>query len=604
MWGRPPSAVRRAPARLAQERQTPCGASLRGQPKAAVPTCVVRYHVPVHSLAERVLSHIRRQELLTAGDRVGVAVSGGIDSVALLRVLLELRGELGIVLSVVHFNHKLRGAESDADQEFVASLARELDLEFHVDSEDVARHAAEEHVSVETSARELRYGFFRHLLGEDEADLQGLKPDSFAGLNGPAEAVPFHEPPSISSASHQSRTVHLTYVATGHTLDDQAETVLMRMIRGAGLRGLGGIHPRILVEDDGGEISGEIVRPLLGVRRRELEQYLKDIGQSWREDSSNADEHFTRNRVRKLVVPLLEQEFNPAVAENLAELAEIARGEEDYWENEVSGWLGTTVQWSQPEWARVLSPSFVQISLGEPKAMSSQDEDLHMKIDSAPWLVMNASVSRMWFLGEPIAVQRRLVKAIGENAGIPLEFKHVEEILRVAAEDGPSGTQVSLPLGWKVVREPEDLVFVTPDLRESAPPRDYEYDLPVPGRIMVYEAGSSIEARAIPAGGDAGYNPEHLLDAESLPGPFRVRNWRPGDRFWPAHTKSPKKIKELLQERHVAQPERKSWPVVESGDEIVWLRGFPAPAKCRAKPGRAAILIVDEPLAHEPAAEG
>jgi tRNA(Ile)-lysidine synthase len=558
----------------------------------------------VHSLAERVLSHIRRQELLTAGDRVGVAVSGGIDSVALLRVLLELRGELGIVLSVVHFNHKLRGAESDADQEFVASLARELDLEFHVDSEDVARHAAEEHVSVETSARELRYGFFRHLLGEDEADLQGLKPDSFAGLNGTAEAVPFHEPPSISSASHQSRTVHLTYVATGHTLDDQAETVLMRMIRGAGLRGLGGIHPRILVEDDGGEISGEIVRPLLGVRRRELEQYLKDIGQSWREDSSNADEHFTRNRVRKLVVPLLEQEFNPAVAENLAELAEIARGEEDYWENEVSGWLGTTVQWSQPEWARVLSPSFVQISLGEPKAMSSQDEDLHMKIDSAPWLVMNASVSRMWFLGEPIAVQRRLVKAIGENAGIPLEFKHVEEILRVAAEDGPSGTQVSLPLGWKVVREPEDLVFVTPDLRESAPPRDYEYDLPVPGRIMVYEAGSSIEARAIPAGGDAGYNPEHLLDAESLPGPFRVRNWRPGDRFWPAHTKSPKKIKELLQERHVAQPERKSWPVVESGDEIVWLRGFPAPAKCRAKPGRAAILIVDEPLAHEPAAEG
>ena len=126
----------------------------------------------------------------------------------------------------------------------------------------------------------------------------------------------------------------------------------MRMIRGAGLRGLGGIHPRILVEDDDGEISGEIVRPLLGVRRRELEQYLKDIGQAWREDSTNTDERFTRNRVRKLVVPLLEQEFNPAVAENLAELAEIARGEEDYWENEISGWLGTTVQWSQPDWAR------------------------------------------------------------------------------------------------------------------------------------------------------------------------------------------------------------------------------------------------------------
>jgi tRNA(Ile)-lysidine synthase len=565
----------------------------------------------VHLLAERVLSHIRRPELLRAGDRLGVAVSAGIDSVAMLRLLLELRHELGIVLSVVHFNHKLRGGESDADQEFVANLAREYDLDFHADSEDVARHATDEHVSVETAARELRYGFFRHLLGEDGADPQGLKPDSFALLNGTAEAVPFHEPPSLRSASHQSRTVHLTKIATGHTLDDQAETVLMRMIRGAGLRGLGGIHPRILVEDDGGEISGEIVRPLLGVRRRDLEQYLKDIGQSWREDSSNADEHFTRNRVRKFVVPLLEQEFNPAVAENLAELAEIARGEEDYWENEVSGWLGTTVQWSQPEWARavIAQKSLVQIAgfgIASEKSSSVKspgNDNLQSRIDNAHWLVMNASVSRMWFLGEPIAVQRRLVKAIGENARIPLEFKHVEEILRVAAEDGASGKELSLPLGWKLVREPEELVFVTPDLREPLQLRDYEYELSVPGRIIVYEAGSTIEVRLVPAGGEAGYNPDHLWDAESLPGPLRVRNWRPGDRFWPAHTKSPKKIKELLQERHVAQPERRFWPVVVSGDEIVWVRGFSSPAKLRAKLGRAALLIVDEPLATKPTKE-
>jgi tRNA(Ile)-lysidine synthase len=148
---------------------------------------------------------------------------------------------------------------------------------------------------------------------------------------------------------------------------------------------------------------------------------------------------------------------------------------------------------------------------------------------------------------------------------------------------------------------------VTPDLRDLAPPQDYEYELPVPGRIVVYEAGSAIEARAIPAGADAGYNRDHLLDAESLPGHLRVRNWRPGDRFWPAHTKSPKKIKELLQERHVAQPERKAWPVIvssnESGDEIVWMRGFPPPTKYRAQPERAAIRIVDEALIHNPTPE-
>jgi tRNA(Ile)-lysidine synthase len=575
----------------------------------------VRYHVAVHSLAERVLALIRRQELLKAGDRVGAAVSGGIDSVALLRLLLELRHELGIVVSVVHFNHKLRGAESDADQELVANLAREHDLEFHADCDDVAQRATEEHISVETAARELRYGFFRHLLGEDgTTGAQGLKPDPVLAPDGTAEAMPFHEPPSLRSASQGlqlSTSIHLTKIVTGHTLDDQAETVLMRIIRGAGLRGLGGIHPRILVEDDDGEICGEIIRPLLGLRRRELEQYLKDIGQPWREDSTNADERFTRNRVRKLVVPLLEQEFNPAVAESLAELAEIARGEQDYWENEISGWLGTTVQWSQPDWAHVVSREdrLVQITplqithVGNSPESPSQDSDLRSKIDNAPWLVMNASVSRMWFLGESIAVQRRLVKSIGEHAGIPLEFKHVEEILRVAGEDDASSKELSLPFGWRLLREPEQLIFVTPDLREPAPPRDYEYSLSVPGRTLVYEASSSIEVRRVPADKQARYNPDHLLDGESLPGPLRVRNWRPGDRFWPAHTKSPKKIKELLQERHPAQAQRTVWPVIVSGDEIVWVRGFPTSARLRAKPGPAAILIVDEPLPNLPSTE-
>ena len=592
------------------------------------------------------LSHIRRDGLLSAGERVGLAVSGGIDSVALLGVLLELRGELGIVLSVVHFNHRLRGAESDADQEFVVGLAREYDLEFFVDGEDVAGHAAAEHVSVEAAARELRYGFFRYLLGEDGAGPQGLKPDSFLAPNGTAEAVPFHE---VSSGAAGSRALskptsgdselassRLDKIVTGHTLDDQAETVLMRMIRGAGLRGLGAIHPRILVEDDDGEISGEIVRPLLNIRHRELESYLKDIGQPWREDSTNADERFMRNRVRKLVVPLLEKEFNPSVAENLAELAEIARGEEDYWENEVSGWLGTVVQWSEPEWGRAVSAAngLVQIAglgnfgggLSSARASASGSgegatsgsvkrptsrakdaremghpvrpdaDDLRLRIENASWLVMNASVNRIWFLGEPVAVQRRLVKAIGENAGIPLEFKHVEEILRVAAEEGASGRELSLPLGWKVVLEPEEVRFVTPDLREPMPLRDYDYELRVPGKVAVYEAGSAIEVRAVPAGAEAAYNPDQLLDAESIPGSLRVRNWRPGDRYWPAHTKSPKKIKELLQERHVAQPERRLWPVMVSGDEIVWMRGFPLPAKFRAKPGRAVILILETGL--------
>ena len=202
-------------------------------------------------------------------------------------------------------------------------------------------------------------------------------------------------------------------------------------------------------------------------------------------------------------------------------------------------------------------------------------------------------------------MQRRVIKAIGEYAGIPLEFKHVEEIVRFAAEEAGPGRELSLPLGWKARRNPDEIVFVTPDLREPASAQDYEYELSVPGTITVNETGSQIEALRVPADAAAAYNPEQLLDAESLLGPLLVRNWRPGDRYWPAHTKSPKKIKELLHERHVAQPERKLWPVVVSrnvgGDEVVWVRGFPLPARLQAKPGREAIVIAEKPLPYRPA---
>jgi tRNA(Ile)-lysidine synthase len=585
------------------------------------------YHVAVHELAERVLAHVRRQELLRAGDRIGVAVSGGIDSVALLRLLLELRREIGIVGSVVHFNHRLRGAESDADQEFVEALAREHGLEFYWESGAVAAHASAERVGVEAAAREMRYEFFRRLLGSGEERERTSGAEAPAASDGTTEVVPF---PSPIPNSFPSPTLanRLTVIATGHTLDDQAETVLMRVIRGTGLRGVGGIYPRIVVEDDDAEACGEIIRPLLAFRRRELEQYLRTIKQPWRDDSTNADDKFTRNRVRQLVLPLLEREFNPAVAENLAELAEIARGEEDYWENEVSGWLGTVVQWSEPEWSRGNSAggSLVQIHLGaaEPHAAGTSAAGTNaVRTDAAEGLheaeqpiAMDASVDRRWLLGEPVAAQRRLVKAVGEYAEIPLEFKHVEEILRFVAEAGSEGKQLSLPRGWAVLVEPEALVFLAPDPRRESGSRDvphdvtqsipqnvahdYEYALTVPGRARVPEIGAVIEAlrfEALPAealsarAAEAGYNPEHLLDGELLCGPLRVRNWRPGDRFWPAHTKAPKKMKELLQQLHVGQPERGLWPVIVCGDEIVWARGFAVPAKFRAKAGCAGVLI-------------
>src|SRR5437667_7007731 len=247
-------------------------------------------------LSEKLLRGWRR--MYRPGERVAVAVSGGADSVALLRLLLELRAEVGIVLSALHFNHKIRGAEADADEAFVKALAAEHGLELRAACEDVPAYAQAQRMSLEEAAREKRYQFFNSYIVDGMLDC----------------------------------------VATAHTLDDQAETVLMRLMRGAGTRGLAGIFPEIKVEEQDRELigsaAGRIVRPLLWVRRREIEEYLRLLGQSGREDSSNRDVRHTRNRVRHELLPLMES-FNPEIARVLAETAEIARGEEEFWDDRI-----------------------------------------------------------------------------------------------------------------------------------------------------------------------------------------------------------------------------------------------------------------------------
>jgi tRNA(Ile)-lysidine synthase len=480
----------------------------------------------VHSLAQRVLEAVRRQQLLRAGDRIGVAVSGGVDSVALLRLLLELRGELGLALSVVHLNHQLRGAESDGDGQFVAGLARAHELPAHVERSDVAALAKEKHLSVEAAAREARYGYFRQLIAQ--------------GLVGK--------------------------IATGHTLDDQAETVVLRLVRGAGIKGLAGIHP-VLRGSRGSpgntrQASGVrvqepiVVRPLLEITRKQLEAYLTEIHQGWREDTSNRDMRFARNRVRYGILPRLEGHLNPGVKHVLAETAEIARAEEEYWAERMAELL----------------PEIFKPRVARKKESSA-----------------GASLLRDRFLREPLAVQRRLVRAAGETLGLHLEFAHVEEILAVARGQGESAQSCNLPDDWRATRNGNE-VRLRPLSTQAN--EDYEHRFRIPGRVGIPEIASSFEATPlalVPA--KAGYNREHLYAPQSLAKELVVRNWRPGDRFWPAHSKSPKKIKELLQERKIAHDERGLWPVVVSGEEVIWVRGFPAPRHLRPGRNEDAILI-------------
>ena len=226
-----------------------------------------------------------RNHLFRPGQRIAVAVSGGADSVALLRRLLEERSKLGIVLSVVHVHHGIREA-AEEDAKFVCSLAAAHDLPFHLHRTDAP--AAALHETLEEAARNLRYAFFRQLMVEGLADA----------------------------------------VATAHTLDDQAETVLHKLLRGAWTEGLSGIHPVLPVE------PGSILRPFLENSRATIEAWLLEIQQPWREDASNQDMAYTRNRIRWELLPLL-RTFNPQIAAQLARLASISADEEAYWQGEL-----------------------------------------------------------------------------------------------------------------------------------------------------------------------------------------------------------------------------------------------------------------------------
>ena len=472
---------------------------------------------PRSALAQSTLENLRRRRWLKPGDRLAAAVSGGADSVALLRALLELRQDLGFVLSVAHFNHTLRGDESEADHAFVRDLAFTHDLQFHEAHGDVAARAREHSLSAEAAARQARYEFFWSLIEGNRVDR----------------------------------------IATAHTLDDQAETVLLRLIRGTGTRGLGGIHPQLTAPSSGLVSRGSVIRPLLHARRREVEGYLKSLGQEWREDSSNRDLHHTRNRVRQALIPLLEKDFGGEVPARLADFAEIARVEDDYWQAE--------------ERRLVANP-------------------LHINM----------------LLPLPLALQRRLVRAAAPHR-LQLEFREVEAVLELAAAEGHGPAACNLEAGWTVRREQQALVFVPPKSPEAAGELGVpsELRLLVPGEVRDPGTGRSFQARSVSivdSGADlgAGYNPEHLYAPQALPGELTVRTWRFGDRFWPAHTKAPKKLKELFQEKKVAAELRAGWPVMVARrggeEEIVWVQGFAAPAHLGPRPGDREAIAIDSAL--------
>jgi tRNA(Ile)-lysidine synthase len=487
-----------------------------------------------NDLPRRLLAHLKRAGYLHAGDRIAVAVSGGADSVALLLLLRELREKLGIVLSVAHFNHQLRGRASDADEKFVAELAARHALAFHSQSADVAARAKTDKINVEDAGRRGRYAFFRNLVA--------------------------------SGALHA--------VATAHTADDQAETVLGHIFRGTGLAGLGGIHPQA----DG------ILRPLLAFRRAELRAYLRSRKQRWREDASNRDITRTRARIRRQLIPLLEKQFQPAIVAHLSALANLAREDDAYLEF-AAQFRGCALTKEDRGTIRIAASDLV-----EPRyPLHSRAE---LIAESAEAVRHSAVMARR--------IIRQIVNHLKSRAG-ELGALHVQSVMALA-QTGENGKSLALPGGVEVRRDRDVLIFRSSVPTRRKPPLAFEHpivSLASSPAISISQLECVFRFTVIdwPSERRDTKWTGAVLDRDRLAFPLVFRSWRPGDRLHPAGRKTGHKLTRFFSEKRIGKWERAGWPVLTSGGILAWARGFPVAAEFAAdERTQAGIVIVEEPI--------
>jgi tRNA(Ile)-lysidine synthase len=447
---------------------------------------------------------------LKPGLRLAVGLSGGADSVALVRVLAARSGELGLVLHAAHLHHGLRGAEADGDLAFCRDLAAKLDIPFHEARVDAAAEARADRKSgkpaetIEEAARRLRYQWFRRLMSE----------------------------------------IPLDAIATAHTLDDQAETVLAKFLRGAWTEGLAGIAPK-LVSPALEFPAGPIVRPLLAVTRSEIEAYLGQLGQDWREDSSNRQLTFTRNRIRHELLPLLEG-WNPRLREHLAQMSAIARDEEAWW---------------QAELAR-LAP---QILLpGRPARGGGRAAGGGLAAGLA------LEVNRLAALAP--AMQRRLLRHAAEQFGVALNFAATES-LRSLALAGRAGHKLLLSQGLRAERTARELRLSVES--ESSPKGENAetHSVKIPGEIDAPTFGLRLRIEIAGSAAAVGSPDRHK---EPRPISAILRNWKPGDRIRLRYSRGSRKVKEVLELLRVTGTDRAFWPVLEVNGRIVWMQGVEA----------------------------
>lgn len=512
------------------------------------------------NLDSRVIDFIHRHSLISPGETVVVGVSGGADSICLLHILAKWQKGLGIGLHAAHLNHQLRGAESEADAEHVSNLAKSLGLPLAVDRQDVAAYRAQRHCSLEEAARELRYGFLARVAGE-------------VGANR---------------------------IATGHTRDDQVETILMHILRGAGTSGLRGLVPCSPMAYDSqttpsrGKRSDLLtIRPLLEISREETASYCREHRFDPRIDSSNLSLSFFRNRLRLELLPLLRQ-YNPSVDQALLRLADIAREDSAFIEQQAS-----------KLWDEVVTPEGDAVHLNKKQAA-----------------------------GLPIALQRQLLRAAvakltGDTRDI--EAGHIESARSLLNK--PVGKGLSLPHDLVCHTGYDELTITRldpgiagpnvaareqyqPPSQYPLPPLSGELPLQLPGETSL--PGWKVIATIVRQPADKDHyeprsygnsekenRPENLaqdplhraiwadFDLQKTGTSLFVRHRRPGDRFQPLGMSTTKRLQDFMVDAKIPRSWRARIPIVCSPDQIIWIVGWRIDDRVKPTEASKDILHLD-----------
>ncbi len=471
----------------------------------------------IRRLSTGLISKIRKccraHRMFEPGDTAVCAVSGGPDSIAMLHGLLELKDELGISLSVAHLDHGFR-EESASEAEFVGKTAESLGLPFYTEKARLKERLEGLSVNKQAKAREARYEFL-------ERAATALKADR---------------------------------IAIAHTADDQAETVLMRIIRGSGTHGLAAIPP----------IRGTVVRPLIYATRSEVESYLAEREIESVSDPSNLKKIYIRNRVRLELLPEL-REYNPRITEALSKTAELLRTDEEFLDACSREALGKVARRGKG-----LPDGCIALDLGRLERL-------------------------------PQAIKRRVVRlSVEEIRDAPgLSYGHVLKAVNEISE-GPTGRGIDVPGGLRVEKSYREILVRIPG---EAPPFSVSLPMPEAGTSSCAEipvSGIRVSAEIIPVTPSLedlqltgpGDNNTALFDPGRLAGPLLIRSRRPGDFFYPAGMEGKKKLKEYFMDLKLARASRSCVPLLESGGEIAWVMGYRRDGRFIPGPGSKEVIKI------------